>query len=368
MHDHVGFEFSCDHAQIGWVAVRFVREWVHTMPHASPFPRRQELPRGSYHVGAPPRGVRCYVLSHAWASSNHPSPSGSKYRLVTQALDADGAADEDVIFLECVCMHMHACMHANPDPDPVNPDPDPDPDPDPNSYASLFQPGRLKRSEPPLAWAPQREWTEAERQLFIHATSEISGLYSFKGCRVIVLPQLERVPPVPLYPPAPAMLTDSGQPLGRREGTGVQEAGGVHVASSTHQLTIVEDVVDDVDQANEQATPSQSPSREGSNEGSKEGSKEGSGPAADEPTAGVQQTRHGQGHGADTSQDTSDVWGVINRRPYECRGWVRACPCALHVHTHTYIAHTRARTYTYSSYTDTHMHSGCRGRGGGGGP
>ena len=179
MHDHVGFEFSCDHAQIGWVAVRFVREWVHTMPHASPFPRRQELPRGSYHVGAPPRGVRCYVLSHAWASSNHPSPSGSKYRLVTQALDADGAADEDVIFLECVCMHMHACMHANPDPDPVNPDPDPDPDPDPNSYASLFQPGRLKRSEPPLAWAPQREWTEAERQLFIHATSEISSLYSF---------------------------------------------------------------------------------------------------------------------------------------------------------------------------------------------
>jgi hypothetical protein len=57
-------------------------------------------------------------------------------------------------------------------------------------FASLFQKARIM----PPGVAPQRERTPWEKKLFGIALWEMSRMYAFRGCKVIVLPQVETLP------------------------------------------------------------------------------------------------------------------------------------------------------------------------------
>ena len=155
--DHRGFRSFCLAAEIAWIKVRYVRRFVALIGATGkrPFPRRQELPRGAFYVGLPPEERRKYVVSHGWATEHHPSPSGAKLRKLLEALDADAASDDDGIFLD---------------------------------FCSLDQ-----RDKPqPAGKPPQRHRTVAETRRFYLALWEMTRMYAYRGCRVIVLPEVEQ--------------------------------------------------------------------------------------------------------------------------------------------------------------------------------
>ena len=65
---------------------------------AGPFPRRQCLQPSRLIAGRVPRG-RKLVVSHAWDTAFHISPSGAKMRLVLEEMERLGATgDEDAVF------------------------------------------------------------------------------------------------------------------------------------------------------------------------------------------------------------------------------------------------------------------------------
>lgn len=105
-------------------------------------------------MGVPPLTLRRYVVSHAWASEHHPSPSGVKLHKLLAVLDADGASDGDGVFLD---------------------------------YCSLDQ---RQRPQPPGS-PPQRARTVGETRRFYLALWEMSRLYAYNECRVVVLPDVE---------------------------------------------------------------------------------------------------------------------------------------------------------------------------------
>ena len=153
--DELGFRSFCTAAEIAWVKVSYIRRFVELRGASDrPFPRRQELPRGSFYVGVPLDGRRKYVVSHGWATEHHPSPSGVKMCKLLAALDADKADDEDGVFLD---------------------------------YCSLDQRHRPQPEGSP----PQRERTVAEARRFYLALWEMTRMFAHKGCRVVVLPDLE---------------------------------------------------------------------------------------------------------------------------------------------------------------------------------
>jgi len=155
--DHRGFRSFCVAAEIAWVKVSYVRRFVAltNMNGGRTFPRRQELPRGTFYVGLPPESRRMYVVSHGWATEHHPSPSGLTLRRLLEAIDMDeGASDDDGIFLD---------------------------------FCSLDQRAR-PQSAGQLA---QRERTVAETRRFYLALWEMTRMYSYCGCRVVVLPEIE---------------------------------------------------------------------------------------------------------------------------------------------------------------------------------
>ena len=163
--DHRGFRSFCLAAQMGWIKVSYVRRFVaHISTYGDrPFPRRQELPRGTFYEGLPPEGRRKYVVSHGWATEHHPSPSGMKLCKLLAAIDADeGASDDDGIFLD---------------------------------FCSLDQRARPQ----PAGQQPQRERTIAESRRFYLALWEMTRMYAYGGCRVVVLPEVE---PWKLFEPA----------------------------------------------------------------------------------------------------------------------------------------------------------------------
>ena len=51
-------------------------------------------------VAGYPTGCKMFAASHGWASEYHPSPSGMKAALLVASLDAQGADDEDVCFVD----------------------------------------------------------------------------------------------------------------------------------------------------------------------------------------------------------------------------------------------------------------------------
>jgi hypothetical protein len=174
--DDSGFRAFCIQSRIGWIKVGFIRRFVSAHQRRAQdevllFPRRQELPRGSFYEGMPPENRRRFAVSHGWACENHPTPSAKRIQRLAQALKTARADDDDAVFLD---------------------------------YASLFQNPRFGTG---LGLPPQRDRTPGESKCFRTALFEISRMFAFRGVEVIVLPQLER------WQDFPAVLGSQNAPV-----------------------------------------------------------------------------------------------------------------------------------------------------------
>ena len=154
--DADGFRMLCERAQIAWLKVWYVKELAAL--HGS-FPRRQDLKPEGIVVGVPPG--KKWVVSHPWASQFHPSPSGSKMVALAQQLEALGALPEECCFID-FCGLPQASRDMPPE----------------YHYVT----GTL---------APQADRTPSERERFSLALWDMSRLYAFAECEVIVLPEVE---------------------------------------------------------------------------------------------------------------------------------------------------------------------------------
>jgi len=101
--DSPGFAAFCVNSRVAWIKVGFVRRFTKMLRADVPerviiFPRRQELPRGEFYEGVPPRGSRRFVVSHPWACEYHPTPSAERIRRLVRVLDTVGAQDTDGVF------------------------------------------------------------------------------------------------------------------------------------------------------------------------------------------------------------------------------------------------------------------------------
>ena len=174
--DDSGFRAFCIQSRIGWIKVGFIRRFVSAHQRRAQdevllFPRRQELPRGSFYEGMPPENRRRFAVSHGWACENHPTPSSKRIHRLAQALKTAHADDDDAVFLD---------------------------------YASLFQNPRFGTR---LGLPPQRDRTPGESKCFRTALFEMSRMFAFGGVKVIVLPQLER------WQDFPAVLGSQNAPV-----------------------------------------------------------------------------------------------------------------------------------------------------------
>ena len=144
--DESGFRAFCIHSHIGWIKLLFMFVFAHqrrAQDEVLLFPRRQELPRGSFYEGMPPEERRRFALSHGWACERHPTPSAQRIQRLAQVLEAAGADDDDAVFLD---------------------------------YASLF--GTV------LGLPPQRNQTAKESKCFRTALFEMSRMFAFGGVKV----------------------------------------------------------------------------------------------------------------------------------------------------------------------------------------
>ena len=176
LEDDSGFRAFCIQSRIGWIKVGFIRRFVSAHQRRAQdevllFPRRQELPRGSFYEGMPPEKRRRFAVSHGWACENHPTPSGDRIKRLAQALETARADDDDAVFLD---------------------------------YASLFQNARFGTG---LGLPPQRDRTPGESKCFRTALFEMSRMFAFGGVKVIVLPQIER------WQDFPAVLGSQSAPV-----------------------------------------------------------------------------------------------------------------------------------------------------------
>ena len=174
--DDKGFSAFCIQSRIGWIKVGFIRHFVSehqrwAQDEVLLFPRRQELPRGSFYEGMPPENRRRFAVSHGWACENHPTPSSKRIHRLAQALKTAHADDDDAVFLD---------------------------------YASLFQNPRFGTR---LGLPPQRDRTPGESKCFRTALFEMSRMFAFGGVEVIVLPQIER------WQDFPAVLGSQSEPV-----------------------------------------------------------------------------------------------------------------------------------------------------------
>ena len=173
--DALGFANFCEAGNIAWLLVRYVKAEAR---RGGPFPRRQELPPGSFIVGAPPRGRRKFVVSHGWEAEVHPSPSGEKMARLASALVTLEAGDDDLVFLDFCSNTQEAKL------------------------------GRYYQQDEPFAPSPARSATAdayferndvafvrsrspAEKSSFSFAMWDMGRLYAYEECEVIVLPTLE---------------------------------------------------------------------------------------------------------------------------------------------------------------------------------
>ncbi|CAK0848336.1 unnamed protein product [Prorocentrum cordatum] len=177
--DAVGFAHFCSQSQIAWLMVSYVRELAR---RGGPVPRRQEMRLGGYLVGAPPRGVRKFVVSHGWETEVHPNPSGSKMRRLVEKLGQLGANDSDVVFFDFCSNPQDNKMgrtYAKNEPAEGLPARD-------ASAQPYFQQNNV-------SYYPAR--TRSENQQFKFAMWEMGRLYSFHECEVLVLPTLDTTLP-----------------------------------------------------------------------------------------------------------------------------------------------------------------------------
>jgi len=155
--DSVGFRQFCHQCQLVWLKVAYVR-WL--AGRGGPFPRRQDLHDGGFVVGVP--SGRKFVVSYPWASEYHPSPAGQKLVSVLISLLQAGASDDDVVFIDYCSLPQRA--------QPVQ-----------QTYFKNAAKG----------CSTQSDRTPAEQRFFSYAMWDMSRLYAFKECEVLVLPKVE---------------------------------------------------------------------------------------------------------------------------------------------------------------------------------
>lgn len=151
------------------ITVSFVREQALL---GGPFPLRQHLPDGAYRVGTPPQHLRKFVVSHAWESEAHPSPSGDQMRRLAATLAAldPPARDEDLVFFDFCSLPQSKKMglrHPN----------------GRNAAATEY----FARNNVPFI----SRRSASEKAAFSYAMWDMGRLYAFEECEVLVLPSRE---------------------------------------------------------------------------------------------------------------------------------------------------------------------------------
>jgi hypothetical protein len=166
--DDEGFRAFCINADIAWLTVGYVRELA---GRGGPFPRRQELDRRpeSSVVGVVPPG-RKFVVSHCWESEFHPSPSGKQFLLLIAELDKLGASDTDHVFYD-YCSLFQASLEMRSD-------------------AYFKANGGSAHREYGQVWYTLSGRAPFQERCFRNALWEMGRLYSFKGCEVVVIPDI----------------------------------------------------------------------------------------------------------------------------------------------------------------------------------
>ena len=166
--DDVGFTTFCEEANIAWVRVDALKDFA---TRSGPFPRRQDLPEGSFVSGAA-AGHRRLVVSHGWEAEHHPSPSGSKLQLLLDALERArvAPADDAVVFLDYVSISQKGRSLAC------------------DAYYRLNGGEAPTMDSKGAARYGQADRNDAETRCFKHALWDMGRLYAYRGCEVIVLP------------------------------------------------------------------------------------------------------------------------------------------------------------------------------------
>lgn len=161
-----------------WIRVWYVKQLA-----ASPgaFPRRQELPPGTYITGVPRVGMRRFVVSHGWETEVHPSPSGFKMQKLEKALTQVGAHDDDVVFFD-FCSNTQenkmGKMWAKDTPYKDQKARD-------ATAAPYFRYNKIENSD---AAFPNRG--KHQKRVFNYAMYDMGRLYSHHSCEVLILPTL----------------------------------------------------------------------------------------------------------------------------------------------------------------------------------
>ena len=158
-NDAIGFGVLCKEAALAWVPAPYFHELA---ARPGPVPRRQDLDPSMLIIGRPPAG-RKIVVSHGWDSQKHIDPTGSKKRALAEALEALGATDEeDGIFVDFMSLPQKAFSGM------------------PDLY---FRANCLSST------SAMEDRTALEAAQFRFALWEMSRLYAFHECEVVVLPQ-----------------------------------------------------------------------------------------------------------------------------------------------------------------------------------
>ena len=182
--DRAGFTKLCEDANLSWLKVAYV--WHIAPPDketSGPYPRKQDLPRGACYHGLPPRDdpdtrqrVRRFVVTYPWASQCHPSPSGRKMHELAKQLEELKAKPTDAVFMDFCSLPQHLECDAG-------------------ELKGTAESHRIYREKLQLDEGDGKAMilkrTPVEERQFKVALSEMTRLYCFKDCEVIVLPRVE---------------------------------------------------------------------------------------------------------------------------------------------------------------------------------
>jgi hypothetical protein len=213
--DKAAFNELCHFADVAWLKVSYIRYRARLL---GPFPRRQDLRVGTCYIGTPPNFARKFVVSHAWASEAHPSPSGDKMRWIAQQLDQissehGGPADDDdcVFFDYCslprVCARLDPSASLSLKPRSVcvslsSADLSASLSERTERFARVCTPCAERGHAVPEAYytsnnlavrATQEDRTRFEKRVFVRALTGMTRLYAFHECKVLVVPDAEVV-------------------------------------------------------------------------------------------------------------------------------------------------------------------------------
>lgn len=200
--DKPGFRQFCTHSRIAWLKVSTVKRFAE---RPGPFPRRQELPPGTFVLGTPEPGRRKFVVTHGWESEVHPSPSGWKMQRLAEVLSKAGARDDDCVFFDFCSNAQEAKM------------------------GRVYGADEPYRGHPPRSATAEAYFahndvpfisprTAAEEAAFTYAMWDMGRLYAFGECEIIVLPEVRSKSTFP------AASTSSGAAWGCADTWGMENS------------------------------------------------------------------------------------------------------------------------------------------------